>query len=725
MANTGKKHPPLVAPRRQFRKASARAGSLASGLALRLLPGHKRRTKANATRGKPIGNILTRTVRYILGGTLRMLWWISLRTATLGALVVGGWTAYYYAGLPDDARTLMDGRTRGSVEIRDRNGQVFAWRGDQFGGMVNVNTVAPQLKNAVVAAEDKRFYRHIGLSPRGIAGAIRTNMREGRHPLRGHGGSTITQQVAKRVFFPDLGMIERKLREVPMSLALELKYTKDEILNIYMNRAYLGAGSHGFEAAAQRYFSKSASDVSVPEAAMLAGLLKAPSATAPTRNMEAAQNRANLIISLMEAQGYLTTAQADTARANPAQLSDAAKRRVGDYFADWLMEHEKTFAGDLAADYTVGTTFDPRIQKAAEEALAHIFETRVKKGSEAQAAIVVLSNDGAVRAIVGGRKSGLAGQFSRATQARRQTGSSFKPFIYAAALNEGWNPEIRVMDEPITLNIPGSGKWSPRNYRDEYLGEISVTEALARSVNTVAVKVSEAVGRERVKAVATGFGVASEIADGPAIALGASEASLLEMTGAYAGILNGGRATPPYGVIYFAIRGDSTRFMERSSSDGGNGEQIVSEKAAGQLVYMMHQVVMAGSGARARIPGVEVAGKTGTTNAARDAWFIGFTSDYVVGVWMGYDDNRKLTGVTGSGLPADIWRETVVRIINGAIPAPLPMVRPTDALPGMAEHTETSQDVAGNFAGQAGQDPADTEQEAENVINRLLKSIFR
>lgn len=724
MAKNGKKRAPLVAPKRQFKSKPKASGSVAAGLAVRMMPGRKPKKKS-APLKKPTGNILTRAVKFVIGGIFRIIWWITLRTAIIIGLVVGGWTAYDYAGLPDDARALMDGRARGSVEMRDKDGEVFAWRGDQFGGMVNVNTVAPQLKNAVVATEDKRFYRHLGLSPRGIAGAIRTNMREGRHPLKGHGGSTITQQVAKRVFFPETGTIKRKLLEVPKSLALELKYTKDEILNIYMNRAYLGAGSHGFEAAAQRYFSKPSSRVNVAEAAMLAGLLKAPSATAPTRNIQAAQNRANLIIGLMEDQGYLTASQAQDARQNPARLSSVAERRVGDYFADWLMEHERTFAGDLASDYSVRTTFDARIQKAAEEALAHIFETKVKEGSEAQAAIVVLERDGAVRALVGGRKSGLAGQFSRATQAKRQTGSSFKPFVYAAALNDGWRYDTRVVDEPITIYTPGSGNWSPKNYRNEFLGEISMTEALARSINTVAVKVSEAVGRDRVRTVAQDFGVVSPIADGPAIALGASEASLLEMTGAYASILNGGRRTLPYGIVEFYERGDTSPFMTRSDT---LGTPVISERAAGQLVYMMRQVVLTGSGARAQIDGVETAGKTGTTNAARDAWFIGFTSDYVVGVWMGYDDNRKLTGVTGSGLPADIWRETMVRVLDGAIPQPLPMYRPDPIASQLAENSQAgrnNRNALERAVDQLEEDLQDAEREAENILNRVLNSIFQ
>ncbi|MEM6618373.1 MAG: transglycosylase domain-containing protein, partial [Pseudomonadota bacterium] len=338
---TGKKAP-LVAEKRAFKEPS---GSVASRLAARMVPGRKPPRKPARKRAAPAKdrNIIVRAFRYAIFGILRIIWWITLRTAILTGLVVGGFTAYYYAGLPDDARKLMDGRDDGSVRLLDREGQEFAWRGDLFGGLVDTATVAPQLKNAVVATEDKRFYRHLGLSPRGIAGAIRTNMREGRHPLRGHGGSTITQQVAKRVFFSDVGTIERKLREVPMSFAMELKYTKDEILTIYLNRAYLGAGSHGFEAAARRYFSKSSAQVTVAEAAMLAGLLKAPSATAPTRNIDAAQSRANLIIRLMRDQGYLTQNQANSAIANPAQLSQIAKNRTGDHFADWIMESGPEF----------------------------------------------------------------------------------------------------------------------------------------------------------------------------------------------------------------------------------------------------------------------------------------------------------------------------------------------------------------------------------------------
>ncbi|MEM6620561.1 MAG: penicillin-binding transpeptidase domain-containing protein [Pseudomonadota bacterium] len=372
----------------------------------------------------------------------------------------------------------------------------------------------------------------------------------------------------------------------------------------------------------------------------------------------------------------------------------------------------------------IRTTFDKRVQKAAEDALSHIFETKVREGSTAQAAIVVLSRDGAVRGIVGGRKSGVAGAFNRATQARRQTGSSFKPFIYAAALQDGWRADTVVVDEPVTLNIPGSGAWSPRNYTNDFNGPMPMHEALARSINTVAVKVSEAVGRDRVKATAEALGVTSPIADGPAIALGASEASLLEMTGAYASILNGGRHTPPYGIETMIQQRDNDVVLAHSAQPGA---QVISERAAQQLVWMMNRVVVSGSGGRARIDGMQVAGKTGTTQGARDAWFIGFNADYVIGVWMGYDDNSKLTGVTGSGLPADIWRETMVRVQGDQPPAPLPMLAPPprpQAPAQVARAPAKERNPLKRAARQVGEDLREAEREAETVLKKVINGIF-
>jgi penicillin-binding protein 1A len=616
----------------------------------------------------------------------RVLWGIAWRATAVGALILGGVVWYFYAQLPPVA-DLIDGRARGSVTLQDREGQVFAWRGETFGGMITADSVADDLHDAVIATEDRRFYWHLGISPRGIASAIRINLSEGRGPFEGNGGSTITQQTAKLLCLgvewdPALweteteyerdcrrGGMWRKIKEVPYSLAMEAKYSKEEILTIYLNRAYLGAGARGFEAAAQRYFGKSAKDVTAAEAAMLAGLLKAPSTFAPTGNIERAQGRAAVVIGLMEEQGYLTKAEADAARANPATLSAAARQRSGGYFADWVMETTPDYlARDTTEDVIIETTLDQTMQKQAEEALAWVFENKVKAGSNAQAAIVVMSADGAVRAMVGGRNIPNAGDFNRATQALRQTGSAFKPFIYAVAMDLGYSPLDYIEDRPQCWYTAGSGEWCPQNYDRDFKGTITLTQALAESRNIPAIALSEAVGRDLVKKVATDFGLAQNFADGPALALGVSESTLIDMTGAFAGILNGGSSVTPYGLQALRLQGmDEPLF----GAGGGIGERVISEGAARALTYMMEQVLVSGTGGRARLDDRPAAGKTGTTQSARDAWFVGFTADYVVGVWMGYDDNSPLTGVTGGGLPAEIWHEVMARINEGVDPKPL------------------------------------------------------
>ncbi len=676
MAGNGGKKPRLVAEKR-FRAAPAPAK-----------PKRKKATRKSRRAASRRVPLLLRPFFWLF----RVLFFVGLRLGVMAAIALALVVGYYAMTMPP-ASQLLDARARGSVTMLDRDGQVFAWRGEQFGGQITADTVSPALKNAVVATEDKRFYRHFGLSPRGILSAIRINLREGRGPLSGNGGSTITQQVAKLLclgvpYDAKSGQTEadyeaecrrstigRKAKEAVYALALETRYSKDEILTIYLNRAYLGAGARGFEAAAQRYFGKSANAVNAAEGAMLAGLLKAPTRYAPTANLERSQERANLIIGLMQEQGYIGAAEAKDARAHPAQLSEAAERRAGGYFADWVMDQGPSFlTRETTEDVIVRTTFDQRIQTAAEQALDHIFETKVKPGSKAQAAIVVMSADGAVRAMVGGRKfTGVAGQFNRAIQAKRQTGSSFKPFVYAAALDLGYGPNDTVVDEPYTIDIPGSGPWSPENYDHRYHGRVTLTEALKHSYNVPAVKISEFVGRENVRNIAEQFGIESNLADGPALALGASESTLLEMTGAYAGILNGGSSVAPYGLLELKIKGDDTPII---GQEGGMGERVISEQAARQLIYMMREVVRSGTGTRAGLPDREIAGKTGTTSSYKDAWFLGFSADYVAGVWMGYDDNTPLTGVTGGGLPAEVFQETMRRVHEGIPPKPLPLLEP-------------------------------------------------
>ncbi|AZQ68735.1 PBP1A family penicillin-binding protein [Silicimonas algicola] len=668
-------------------------------------------------------------VVWLFRAVVRLVWGVGWRVGALVLIVTALAVIYYAATLPP-VSALVDGRSRGSVTLLDRDNKVFAWRGEQFGGQISADTVSPHLRNAVVATEDKRFYGHFGLSPRGIASAVRINLAEGRGPLSGNGGSTITQQVAKLLclgvpYSPESGMTEaeyetecrrttlgRKVKEAVYAMAMELRYSKDDILSIYLNRAYLGAGARGFEAAAQRYFGRSANELLPSEAAMLAGLLKAPSRYAPTANLQLSRDRAATIVKLMEEQGYLTAAEAEEARRTPATLSEAAEARAGGYFADWVMDMGPTFlTEETTEDVVIQTTFDQRIQKAAEEGLQYIFDNKVRDGSEAQAAIVVMSADGAVRAMVGGRKfKGVAGQFNRAIQAKRQTGSAFKPFVYAAALDMGFPPNTTVRDEPYCLDVPGSGEWCPENYTRTFAGTVTLTQALAQSLNIPAVKVFERVGREAVVKIAADFGLASDIAVGPAVALGSSESTLLEMTRAYAGILNGGSSVDPYGLIELRLKGEEKPLLVQ---EGGIGERVIQEGAARQLTFMMHQAMEVGTGTRARLEGRPAAGKTGTTSASRDAWFVGFTADYVAGVWMGYDDNTPLTGVTGGGLPAEIWHEVMTRVHEGLPVHELPMEAP-QAVAQQAEprRQQPTRNQPGN----------QTERVIINILNELFGS---
>jgi penicillin-binding protein 1A len=726
MSTDGGKKPPLVADRRYpatDRKPDRKSKTKADKP--RKHARQKAKSKPTRRRG-PLGLIFA-VFGWLFRLVLRLLWGIGWRIGAIAALCVAAAVLFFAATLPP-ITDLVDGRARGSVTLLDRYGTPFAWRGEQFGGMITADTVSTHLHNAVVATEDRRFYRHFGLSPRGIASAIRINLSEGRGPLSGHGGSTITQQAAKLLclgvpYDPTEWESEaayeadcrrttllRKGKEALFAMAMELKYSKEDILTIYLNRAYLGAGTRGFEAAAQRYFGISAAQTTPSQSAILAGLLKAPTTYAPTNNLQRSWDRANVVLGLMEREGYLTEEEAAFARENPAELSESAEEQSGGYFADWVMsEGPEFFTRNTTEDVIIRTTLDEEIQAAAEEALVWVFENRVSEGSGAEAAVVVMSADGAVRAMVGGRNLAASGLFNRATQASRQTGSSFKPFVYATALELGYSPLDLVDDSELTIDIPGSGPYTPRNYDNEFKGPITLTQAMAESRNIPAVRLTEELGRDNVRTIAEGFGITSDLADGPALALGASESTLIEMTGAYAGILNGGSSVTPYGLIDLRLQGDPTPMMD---ANGGIGERVIQERTARQLVWMMNRVSEDGTGQRARIPGWEIAAKTGTTQGARDAWFIGFTANYVAGVWMGYDDNTPLSGVTGSGLPAEIWRETMSRVLADTDPIPLPMDAP-DAV------SETLRGLQGSAAtGSGGGD------QGTNILINILNTLL-
>ena len=616
----------------------------------------------------------------------RVILWITIRIGFLFLLMFGTLISYFFFQMPS-MEDLLDARDRGSVTLLDKNGDVFAWRGKQFEGSLRSETVSPFLKKAIIAVEDRGFFSHFGVSPRGILGAIRINIKEGRGPFQGHGGSTITQQVAKLLCLLQYerkdetecrkATIARKLMEIPFALAMEFKYSKAEILSIYLNRVYLGAGSYGFEAAAQRYFNKSAREVNLSESAMLAGLLKAPSRFAPTSNLSKATERASLVLRLMEKEGHINSLDRSSAENFPAKLSTEASQPVGSYFANWIMgSAPKELSSATSEDVIIRTTFDPQIQQVVEKSTRKVFEEFVKEDSKAEVAVVVMSKDGLVRAMLGGRDfSGGVDKFNRAVQALRQPGSAFKPFIYAAALDQGYSPNTVFFDEPIEIEIAGSKTYKPKNYTGEYLGPVTLNDALGKSINTVAVKLANEIGIEKIRAIAKDFGIRSSIGKGPAIALGASEVNLLELTAAYAGFLSIGKNVSPIGWMDLKIRGDKEVLM---SVDRSDGTQVIDDHASATLLYMLRNVVDNGTGVRAKIPGWDLAGKTGTSQSLKDAWFIGFNTEFVCGVWMGNDDNTSLEGVTGGGLPAELWSEVMAELMKGITPMALPLMTPEE-----------------------------------------------
>ena len=638
----------------------------------RILKTKRKSVKRNK---RPFGKFFANTSKI----ARRTLLWVLLRASLICFSVLLTSIIYFYFIIPP-FDVILDGRRKGSVTFLDRNGDTFAWRGQQFDSSLRSTNASPFLVDAIISSEDKNFYRHFGLSIRGIFGAIRINLSEGRGPLQGHGGSTITQQVAKLLCMMNKEKLEsscrrqslaRKILEIPFSIALELKFSKSEILSIYMNRVYLGANAVGFEAAAQRYFDKSATEVSISESAMLAGLLKAPSRYAPTRDLILAQKRARIVIESMLRENYISPEDAQAAINLPARLSKNAQSLLGAHFVDWIMRDAPTLlTSKTTEDILIKTTFDPVVQKKVESSISNIFKSHVRQNSKADVAVVVMTSVGDVVAMLGSRKNTrTAGQYNRAFQAYRQPGSVFKPFVYAAALEQGYAPDYLLIDTRQPPSKMANLKYWPKNHNDLYLGKMKMEYGLVNSVNTVTVQLAHLAGLQNVIKIATGFGIKSKLKSNLSLALGSSEVSLLELTSAYAGFLNLGRQTHPRGWVDLRIK-SSNEILIKSSTKLKT--QVIKPNVAKAIVNMLVSVVETGTGREALIKGWQVAGKTGTTQDARDAWFIGFTSDYVVGVWIGADDNTPLKGVVGGNLPAKIWRDIIQRIhkdIPGKLPA--------------------------------------------------------
>lgn len=572
-----------------------------------------------------------------------------------------GVLAYFAYDLPDvDA---VDAATRRpSVTVVAANGARIASFGQLYGEVVQVEDLPAYLPGAVMAVEDRRFYDHFGIDVLGLARAMWVNLQAGRVV---QGGSTITQQAAKNLFLTHERTLKRKVQELLLALWLETKFTKNQIFTLYLNRVYLGAGTYGMEAAAQRYFDRSARDVTPWQAAVLAGLLKAPSRYNPAADPQAARDRAAVVLDAMAATGVLSPAQAKAARAG--ETTQAARARPGRHFADWVMERAEEYVGAVGADIVIHTTLDPGLQAAAEQALRTVLAAKGGPVNAREGAVVVLDGSGAVRAMAGGRDYGRS-QFNRATQARRQPGSAFKPFIYLAALETGLRPEDTVLDAPITVE-----GWSPENFDRRTRGPVTLQEAVQRSLNTVAVRLSEDVGRSTVLATARRLGLDVPASAPPSVALGTEETAVLPLVGAYVPFANGGYAVIPHGIERITTRDGRTLYQRQGAGPG----RVIDDGTLWQLNHMLAGVITEGTGRAAAI-GRPAAGKTGTSADFRDAWFVGYTADYVAGVWVGNDDNSPMKKVTGGSLPADIWAAVMTAAHKGRPARPLPGKKPRD-----------------------------------------------
>src|SRR5215211_2130549 len=551
------------------------------------------------------------------------------------------------------------------VQIVAFDRRSIATRGDMGGAAVPLKQLPAYLPQAFLAIEDRRFYHHFGMDLIGVTRAMLANvLRRGVS----QGGSTLTQQLAKNLFLTQERTLERKLQELALALWLEHKFSKAQILDLYLNRVYFGAGAYGVEAAAQRYFGKSARSVTLSEAALLAGLVKSPSKLAPTRNPEGAAQRGQVVLAAMIKSGFITAEMAKTAAAHPAQVARIAGTGSVNYVADWVMDVLDDLVGRFDEDIVVETSIDPALQALAEKSLVEELAQKGERFAVGQGALIAMTPDGAVRALVGGRNYAES-QFNRAVAAKRQPGSAFKPFVYLAALERGLTPDTVREDKPI--DVKG---WKPENYSREYFGPVSLTKALALSLNTVSVRLTLEVGPKAVVRTAHRLGISSKLEPNASIALGTSEVSVMELVSAYVPFANGGIAVAPHVIERVRTAGGKLIYRARNPGLG----RVIDDRTVAMMNQMMQETLASGTARKADVGGFPAAGKTGTSQDFRDAWFVGYTGHLVTGVWLGNDDNSSTKKLTGSGMPVDIWSRFMKAAHQG-----LPMAD----LPGMAGRT--------------------------------------
>jgi penicillin-binding protein 1A len=590
-------------------------------------------------------------------------------------------------------------RSELAVSFLDRYGNEIGSRGVRHNDTIPLDQFPDHLIKATLATEDRRFYDHFGIDVAGTLRAVVTNARAGGVV---QGGSSLTQQLAKNLFLSNERTLERKVKEAFLAIWLEFRLQKNEILKLYLDRAYMGGGTYGVDAAAQHYFNKSARDVTLAEAAMLAGLFKAPSKYAPHVNLPAARARANVVLDNLVEAGFMTEGQVFGARRNPAAVVDRRDERSPNYYLDWAYDETKKLIDSFPKSihdrvFVVRLAIDVNLQKKAETTVENLLKQYGREYGAKQAAVALMETDGAVRALVGGRDY-TDSQFNRATDALRQPGSSFKPYVYAAALaSGGFSMNSVVVDSPVCI-----GNWCPKNYEGQFSGPMTLTQAIVRSINVIPVKLSIAIGDGNAKAgrtiirdLAHKAGIrTSLLPDTPSMPIGANEVTVLDHTGGYGIFVNEGKSITPHAIL--EVRNGAGELLWRFDRDGPKPIQVISPQVARDMNVMMSKVVEDGTGKRAMLDGVKAAGKTGTTNAYRDAWFVGFTGNYIAGVWYGNDDYASTNRMTGGALPAMTWREIMTYAHQGieikqipGVTAPPPKTARANAA--VASKTDSSQ----------------------------------
>jgi len=619
--------------------------------------------------------------RFHIAGWRR--WLLIEPLSEAGTLGLGGLLLALALAIPAFRETSDEDWLKKSelaVTFLDRYGNEVGSRGIRHNDSVPLEQFPDHLIKAVLATEDRRFYEHFGIDIPGTLRALLTNARAGGVV---QGGSSLTQQLAKNLFLSNERTIERKVKEAFLATWLETRLTKNEILKLYLDRAYMGGGAFGVDAAAQYYFGKSARDVNLAEAAMLAGLFKAPTRYAPHINLPAARARANVVLDNLVEAGFMTEGQVFGARRNPATAVDRRDQGAPNYYLDWAFDEMRKLVDTLPKSvveraFVVRTALDPGLQRTAESAVENSLRQYGRDYHAKQAAAVIADLDGGVRAMVGGRDYG-ASQFNRAVDAVRQPGSSFKPYVYATALMNGFKPTTTVVDGPVCI-----GNWCPHNYGNGYSGAQPLWSALKNSINTVAVKLSIAIGhgnpkagRAKIVETAHKMGIRTALPDTPSLPIGADAVTVVEHVVAYATFPNLGKAVAPHAIL--EVRTGAGETIWRFDRDGKKPEQVLPPQVATDMIFMMNKVVEEGTARRAMLTGIKAAGKTGTTNAFRDAWFVGYTGNFVGGLWFGNDDYSPLNRMTGGSLPAMTWHDIMEYAHQGIELKNLPGLAPNPA----------------------------------------------